>query len=159
MTLSSGTGRIVAGELALEPLDQATAQRIAGGGDPGFPVGAGWPHADTMDGLSMVTTGQALFWLVTVDGVVIGDAGTHGGVDEAGRIEIGYGLAAPFRGRGHGRALVRALTESLLGRPEVRAVIAETEPANLPSRRALESAGFELVSADAQGAHYRRAAA
>jgi RimJ/RimL family protein N-acetyltransferase len=36
-------------------------------------------------------------WLVTADGAVIGDISTHGPVDEAGRVEIGYGLAAPSR--------------------------------------------------------------
>jgi hypothetical protein len=38
-------------------------------------------------------------WLITADGAIIGDIGTHGPVDEAGRAEIGYGLAAPAAAR------------------------------------------------------------
>jgi RimJ/RimL family protein N-acetyltransferase len=148
--------RIVGKGLVLEPLTPEAAQHIVDGGAPEYPVGAGWPHQDTIDGLALARSGKAMAWLVTVDGVVIGDAGTHGAVNEAGEVAIGYGLATPFRGRGHGGALVATLTEWLLTRPEVRAVVAETEPDNLPSRRALESAGFLLVCADPTAAHYRR---
>src|SRR2546430_10743610 len=56
-------------------------------------------------------------WLITADGAVIGDIGTHGPVDEAGRVEIGYGLAAPSRGQGYGSEAVGAVTQWPLSQP------------------------------------------
>ena len=74
----------------------------------------------------IVKTGEALSWLVVADGAVIGDCGLHGGpygpVDDAGRVEIGYGLAAPSRGQGYGSEVVAAITGWLLAQPEVRRV-------------------------------------
>ena len=85
-------------------------------------------------------------WLVTLDGVVIGDCGTHGPADENGDIELGYGLAAPFRGRGFGNEMAIGLTEHLRRLPGVRRVVAnEVLADNVPSRRALERAGFTCV--------------
>src|SRR5437660_310491 len=89
----------------------------------GLTAAEGWPHQDTADGLGMIVkTGEALSWLVVADGAVIGDCGLHGPVDDAGRTEIGYGLAAPSRGQGYGSEVVAAITEWLLAQPEVRRV-------------------------------------
>src|SRR2546421_218532 len=84
----------------------------------GLTAAGGWPHEDTADGLGMIVkTGEPLSWLVVAGGAVIGDCGLHGGthgpVDEAGRVEIGYGLAAPSRGQGYGSEGVGASTEWL----------------------------------------------
>jgi RimJ/RimL family protein N-acetyltransferase len=137
--------RIVTTRLVLEPLSQETAHAIVSGGDDRLVRGDGWPHADTLDALGMVARHGTEAWLVLEDGVVVGDAGTHGPADDAGDIEIGYGLAAPSRGRGLSSEFVPALAESLLARPEIRRVVArEVLASNLPSRRALERAGFRL---------------
>lgn len=84
-------------------------------------------------------------WLVTLGGVVIGECGTVGGLDETGAIEIGYGLAEEHRGRGYGNELVAALSAWLLAHPHVDEVVArEVLADNVASRRALENAGFAL---------------
>jgi RimJ/RimL family protein N-acetyltransferase len=88
--------------------------------------------------------------------VVIGDLGTHGPVDEAGRVEIGYGLAAPSRGQGYGSEAVLAVTDWLLRQPEVRQVQAHTLTDNMPSRRVLEKAGFRYLGLDEGEALYQR---
>jgi RimJ/RimL family protein N-acetyltransferase len=138
-------GRIVTERLVLEPLTQETAQAVVDGLPDGLRHGAGWPHADTLDALGMVAKHGSEAWLILEDGVVIGDAGTHGPPDEAGDVEIGYGLAEPARGRGLSSEFVPALAELLLARPEVRRVVArEVLAENMPSRRALERAGFRL---------------
>jgi RimJ/RimL family protein N-acetyltransferase len=88
---------------------------------------------------------------------VIGDCGTHGGADETGVIEIGYGLAEPFRGRRYGTELVGAMTEWLLAQPRIQAVRASTLADNAASRRVLENNGFSLTGYDANGeAVYQR---
>jgi RimJ/RimL family protein N-acetyltransferase len=129
----------------LEPISQETARAVVSGGDDGLARGEGWPHADTLDALGMVADHGSEAWLILEDGLVVGDAGTHGPPDENGDVEIGYGLAEPSRGRGLSSEFVPALAEMLLARPDVRRVVArEVLASNIPSRRALERAGFRL---------------
>jgi RimJ/RimL family protein N-acetyltransferase len=104
-----------------------------------------------------VKAGYPPGWFIIADGAVIGDCGIHGPADEAGTVEIGYGLAAPSRGQGYGSEAVAAITGWLLGLPEVRQVLARTLISNAPSRRVLEKAGFQLVDTDAEETVYERA--
>lgn len=147
---------IVTPRLTLEPVPESTARAVLVGDLSGLEVGEGWPHADTLDGLAMGLQGDpGAGWFVVLDGVIIGDCGTHGEPDEAGDIELGYGLAAPYRGRGYGTEVVIAVSGWLLERPEVRRVVArDVLKDNLPSRRAVERAGFELESAGEGGVSY-----
>ena len=141
--------RIVTARLILEPVGEETAKKVLAGEDSGLQAGPGWPHADTLDGLAMGVRGDGSAWFVILEGVVIGDCGTHGEPDETGDVELGYGLAAPYRGLGYGSELVAGLSRWLLGRPGVRRVVAcDVLEANVASRRALERAGFELQSVD-----------
>jgi RimJ/RimL family protein N-acetyltransferase len=137
--------QIVTERLVLEPLTRETAAAVVNGRPDGLHRGEGWPHADTLDALRMVAEHGSEAWLILEDGAVVGDAGTHGPADEAGDVEIGYGLAEPVRGRGLAREFVPALAQHLLARPEVRRVVARGVLAdNIPSRRTLEGAGFVL---------------
>lgn len=139
------TERIVTERLVLEPVSAADARAIADGDLSRVRPAEGWPHEDTADGLSMVGRGAAEAWLVTLGGEVIGDIGTHGPPDDAGDIEIGFGLGAPYRGHRYAAELVPALARTLLARPDVRRVVArEVLADNVPSRRTLEGAGFVL---------------
>jgi ribosomal-protein-alanine N-acetyltransferase len=139
------TEALVTDRLVLEPLSQEIARAVVEGRPDGLRHGDGWPHDDTLDALRMVADHGSEAWLILEDGVVIGDAGTHGPPDEQGDVEIGYGLAAPARGRGLAAEFVPALARTLLARPEVKRVVARAVLAdNVPSRRALERAGFEL---------------
>jgi RimJ/RimL family protein N-acetyltransferase len=135
-------GDIAVGDLVLRPVSPALALALVAGDFSEVQVGEGWPHEDTVDGLGMVAQGRSLGWLVTLDDVVVGECGTHASADPTGIVEIGYGLAAPYRGRGFGRQTVRALAHWLLGQPGITGVIAHTDPGNEPSRRSLVSAGF-----------------
>ena len=141
------TTEINAGELVLRPLTAAQAHDIAANDRLPQPLraGEGWPHADSYDGLRMASD-DGYTWLVTLDDLVIGDCGTLGGPSEDGEIEIGYGLAEPYRGRGYGTMLVKPLADFLLVRPGVNRVVAETLPSNRPSYRVLERAGFRRTS-------------
>jgi RimJ/RimL family protein N-acetyltransferase len=150
------TERLTTRRLVLEPLDAETARRVLAGEPTGLTTGPGWPHEDTLDALAMVEHGSEV-WLVLEDGVVVGDIGTHGPPDASGDVEIGYGLAEPVRGRRLASELVPALTEHLLRRPGVRRVVARGVLAdNVPSRRALERAGFVLEREDAGRVWYAR---
>ena len=145
--------------LRLEPLTAETARATVAGDlswltAAGLAAADGWPHDDTADGLAMAgKAGYPPGWLVTAGGAVIG---THGPVDEAGRVEIGYGLAEPSRGQGYGSEAVAAVTDWLLSQPGVRQVRAHTLTSNAPSRRVLEKAGFAYVGLDEGEALYQR---
>ncbi|MGZ4613665.1 MAG: GNAT family N-acetyltransferase [Kineosporiaceae bacterium] len=136
--------------LVVVPQTLAAARALLAGEDPGLPLAEGYPHADTLDGLRMsvayLTSDDELGWFITLaeDGRVIGDCGAKGRVDEAGRVEIGYGLAAPFRAQGYGSEAVGALVGWLRAQPDVQAVTAEVHVGNVASRRLLERLGFTL---------------
>jgi glycogen synthase len=131
--------------LALVPVSPELAAAVIAGDLSALTVGEGWPHEDTVDGLRMAAGEErAWLWFVTLEGVVIGDCGTHGEPDERGEVEVGYGVAGPYRGRGYGTEIVIGLSSWLLGQPGVRRVIARVAADNAPSQRALERAGFAL---------------
>jgi RimJ/RimL family protein N-acetyltransferase len=143
--------------LVLEPVPLAVAQAILAGDHSAVRAGEGWPHADTLDGLAMaVSAGRAPGWFVVLDGQVIGECGTHGPANAAGEVELGFGLAAPHRGRGLGKELVRAVSDWLLRQPGIRRLTARAEVGNLASRAVLVSAGFQVVGRQAHHLVYAR---
>lgn len=136
--------------LVLVSQTREAALALLEGRDCGLPLAEGYPHADTLDGLRMYVEHGGPDdggWFVTLaqDGRVVGDCGTLGWTDEQGRVEIGYGLAAPFRGRGLGTEAVRVLADWVAAQPGVRTVTASVEVGNEASRRLLERLGFVLV--------------
>ena len=143
--------------LVLEPTTPELVQAILAGDLSAIQAGEGWPMEDSLVPMRTAShySVELPGWLVTLDGVVIGDAHTHGDADEAGDIEFGYNVAEPYRGRGYGSELVKGLSQWLLTRPEVKRVVARhVLVENIPSRRALESAGFVLEKADEQHTWY-----
>lgn len=120
----------------------------------GLQAGRGWPHDGTADGLGMYAshgaTGPFCAWLVVDDATVVGDIGCHGGPNEEGSVEIGYGFAGPYRGNGLATEAVSALVSMLREQPDVRTVMATTERGNEPSQRLLERIGFVLVGQEGE---------
>jgi RimJ/RimL family protein N-acetyltransferase len=165
--MSEGDPIVESDQLRLVRMSVDQAAALVEGGPIGLPYGPGWPHADTFDGVRMaVSAGDpaALPWLVlwretaTDEEVVVGDVGCKGSPTTEGEIEIGYGLAAPYRGRGIGTRVVRAYVEWLRTQPDVAVITAETELGNLASRRLLERLGFTLASDENSAAWYELAA-
>lgn len=143
--------------LHLEPITAQVALSIAAGDVAGLDPGDGWPHANTKNGVAMALEhGQPAGWLVRWEGQVIGDCGIHAPADDDGCVEIGYGLAGPYRGRGFGTELVVAISDWLLARRDVSTVLASTSATNFASRRVLEKAGFTMVGATEDETVYRR---
>lgn len=98
--------------------------------------------------------GQAPGWFLMLEGVVIGDCGTHGEPDERGDVELGYGLARPYRGQGYGTEVATGLSRWLLSQDDVRRVVGRAALDNPPARRTLERAGFSFEAADHEHASY-----
>lgn len=122
-------------------------------------AGEGWPHDGTLRGLRMALRyGHAPGWFVTLDGVVIGDAGIHGEPDARGEVELGYGLAHPYRGRGYGTEVAIGLSRWLLTQEGVGSVVGRAALDNPRALRTLERADFTMESVDDKYARYVLAA-
>ncbi|MCW2568467.1 MAG: acetyltransferase, family [Mycobacterium sp.] len=132
--------------LVLVPVSPPQARAIVGGDLSGLRAGPDWPSPELVETLSAALEyGGALGWFVTLDGVVIGDCGVHGGVDAAGDVEIGYGIAPSYRRCGYATEVVGALSRWAGEQPAVRRVVARRVLAdNVGSRRALERSGFAV---------------
>jgi GNAT superfamily N-acetyltransferase len=80
--------------------------------------------------------------------LVIGGIGFHGGVDDSGRVEVGYGIVASHQGRGYATRALGLLIERAreLG---ASTLIAEVDTENAASRAVLARCGFR---SDAMGA-------
>jgi RimJ/RimL family protein N-acetyltransferase len=137
--------------LVLVPMKGEQCAAILAGDLSVVEVGEGWPMEDSL--VNMRTAERYGIelpgWFVTLEGAVIGDISTHGDVDEEGDIEVGYNLAEPYRGRRYASEFVTATSQWLLNRSGVRRVVARhVEVGNVPSRKALERAGFILEKED-----------
>jgi RimJ/RimL family protein N-acetyltransferase len=108
-------------------------------------AGPGWPHDDTPPALGFADLGGLTWLIVDADDRVVGELGTKSDADGAGAVEIGYGLAAPSRGRGLGGRAVAVLLGWLDEQPDVRRVVARVAPGNVASRRLLERLGFQAT--------------
>ena len=142
--------------VSLHTITPAEARRIVAGtplpDDRWHPE---YPLADELDVLRPLANDPApdpVFGLMMIrdarDGLAVGGIGFFGPPDADGAVEVGYGLVPAARGRGLASA---ALTEAIAiaATHGVREVRADTDPANLPSSRVLERAGFrELAESD-----------
>jgi RimJ/RimL family protein N-acetyltransferase len=127
----------------LEPIkDVATRDSLLCGDHGGWATAPGWPHDDTKPGLSFIDSGGWAFLVIDDEDRIAGECGTKLPPDHNGWVEIGYGLAAPSRGRGLGTAAVRELVRWLSERPEVSVIEAEVHVGNVASYRVLERLGF-----------------
>lgn len=142
--------------MKLVPVTAAQVAALSSGETNGRPVAPGWPHDDTAAGLSFVHNGGWQFLVVDDDGRIAGECGTKT-APRGGVVEIGYGLAAPSRGRGLGTAAVSELVDWLVARDDVTVIEAEVHTSNEPSRRLVERLGFLASDAPDQGyLRYRR---
>lgn len=111
-----------------------------------------WPHDDTAPGLLRLTLDPALTgpltvrdlgtWLITYDGIVIGDCGWQGGPDERGQVVLGYGLCLSARGRGLATEAVALLSAWAERQPGVVLLVADVRVGNDASIRLLRRLGF-----------------
>ena len=79
------------------------------------------------------------------DGCVIGSAAFKGAPDEHGVVEIAYGIAPSYEGRGYATEAAKALVAFALERVDVTAIRAHTKPENGASARVLAKNGFQNV--------------
>ena len=74
--------------------------------------------------------------------LVVGCAGFVGQPDEQGAVEIAYGIAPGFQGRGYATEAAGALVRFAIASGRVRLVYAHTRPSTNASTRVLGKCGF-----------------
>jgi [ribosomal protein S5]-alanine N-acetyltransferase len=79
------------------------------------------------------------------DGTVVGAAGFHGPPDDAGMVEVSYGVATVHRRQGYATAMLAALLEWAAAEPEVRVVRASISPDNAGSLATIAGFGFSAA--------------
>jgi len=102
---------------------------------------------DKMESADGVDHPWFTYWLVAVreDGFGAGMIGFKGIPNEAGEVEIGYGIDAGYQGMGYTTEAAKALIEWAFRDERCRSVIApDTERANIASNRVLEKAGMRV---------------
>lgn len=146
--------------IALRPCSVALARAVVAGDLSNVDAAPGWPHADTVDALRPYAehgSGDVPGpWLVDLDGRVIGDCGWYAPPGSDGEVEIGYGIAVPYRRQGYGSAAVAALLTWVAAQPGVRRIVAETEVTNVASRAILERNGFAVLEVRSATVRYGR---
>ena len=79
------------------------------------------------------------------DRSVIGAGGYKGPPDEAGTVEIAYGIVPAYQGQGYATEAASALVAFAVERVDVRMIRAHTMPDGNASMRVLVKSGFQLV--------------
>ena len=79
------------------------------------------------------------------DDRVIGSAAFKGAPDGDGVVEIAYGIAPSYEGRGYATEAAKALVAFALERVDVTSIRAHTKPENDASGRVLSKSGFQQV--------------
>lgn len=154
--------------LVLHAVTPAEAQRIVSQAPgPEDTWADGFPREGDLEGLGMLlraggdATGAPPFgsMLITerASRNAIGSIGFYGPPDEEGQVTIGYGLVEQYRGRGLGTEALEALIAYCRSRPEVRAILADTEVENKVSQRVLEKCGFTFIRASSELCFHRLA--
>ncbi|HEX4430111.1 MAG TPA: GNAT family protein [Frankiaceae bacterium] len=164
--------------LLLRLIDEPAAESIVAGSCP-----AGWRCAPDYPaegdrvaaamflercaaGIDPRPFGAYLVWKVTEraygttdseqPGVIIGGIGFHGGMDDRGRVEIGYGIVGSERRKGHATQALRQLIEVARDLGAVT-LFAETDPSNEPSQAVLRRVGFSRYGDDEHAVRFELA--
>jgi RimJ/RimL family protein N-acetyltransferase len=82
-------------------------------------------------------------WMMVAGGEAVGLCGIKARPSPHGDVEIGYGVAASRRRRGHATAAVAALVENAQHIGGIQTIVACTTLDNLASQRVLERNGFK----------------
>jgi len=82
-------------------------------------------------------------WMIVAEGEIVGLCGIKHSPSSSGEVEIGYGIAASRRRRGHATRGIALLVERAREIPAIRCIIAETDISNVASQAVLRNNGLE----------------
>lgn len=137
--------------MLVEATDDHFAALIAGAAPSGLRVPDGGVEAlevlQMLRGLAQSMRQQIspASWLIVADGEIVGLCSITKAFPTPRTIEIGYGLAASRRGRGHAAVAVAELLDWARCDKRIAVIAADTAVDNLPSQRVLERNGFMRI--------------
>ena len=140
--------------IVLRELSQEELEALAWGrcciGSLSVVEGALPPPPLLLDVFHRIEAGAQVRWIapwvfVDVDSDTVVGSGGFKGEPQAGRVEIGYGVAECARNCGVATYAVRELVRRALADPNVEIVYAESRTDNTASRRVLQKTGFKQV--------------
>jgi RimJ/RimL family protein N-acetyltransferase len=85
--------------------------------------------------------------------VLVGSIGFKGSPDDKGRVEIGYSILHRWQNQGIATEAIQILSDWAFTQKGVTQVIAQVEPANLPSIRVLEKSGYQSIGKGTEPGH------
>lgn len=155
--------------LTLIPITLQAAENLISGGNAeveklGLKVNKAWPTDDTRDILPIIVevlkenepSGFETWMIVKKDNnEIIGDIGFHGGPDEAGEVEIGYGIVEEERKNGFGFEAARAIFNWAIEKENVNVIKADCLINNIPSAKILEKLGMKETNRDDELIYWR----
>jgi RimJ/RimL family protein N-acetyltransferase len=89
---------------------------------------------------------SSYFFIHRADKALIGLGGYKGAPDENGSVEIGYGVAPAYRGKGYATEAAEALIQSAFAYPDVQMVCAHTLAETNASGSILSKLGMNKVA-------------
>lgn len=123
----------------------------------GLRVAAGWPNEAERGVLALVADRigrdpaladwQMQLFIHTDDRIIIGTGGFKGRPDQAGMVDLGYGIAPAYQGRGYATEAGAALVAWAFAQPGVRRVFADCLATNPASARVLAKLGLRQLPA------------
>ena len=126
----------------IEITDECRAAVLAGADRlsemTGLSIPAGWPVFPEIFARPASAEWPLFLFVHQVEGAVVGSGGFLGSPDDLGRVQIGYEVAADYRGRG---IATRAMQQVLSLRPDAQ-VVAVTEQAVGASASVLSKLGL-----------------
>lgn len=85
-------------------------------------------------------------WMIELkDGSHVGEL-CFKGISKDGIVEIGYGIAGEYQGKGYATEAVKAVVDWALKQAAVLCIKAETEESNIASQKVLKKVGFMSTS-------------
>lgn len=97
------------------------------------------------DAESPLTVWGSYLFIHRIDHAVIGFGGFKGAPDAEGMVEIGYGVAPSYQGRGYATQAAQALVNFAFTSPQVRVVCAHTAPEENASTSVLTKIGMRYI--------------
>ncbi|CAA9560909.1 MAG: GCN5-related N-acetyltransferase [uncultured Thermomicrobiales bacterium] len=147
------TERLTIRPFARDLMLTAIADSTKAGARLGLRVAEGWPNAAERDALPFLADELArqpglAEWgmqilIHTEEAIIIGTAGFKGKPLDNGTVELGYGIAPAYQGRGYATEAVRGLIAWAFTQSQVKRVFANCLPENAASARVLTKAGFQ----------------
>jgi len=149
------TARLTIRPFTREMMLAALDEPAVAGALLGLRVAAGWPNEAERGVLALMANQierdpalvdwQMQLFIQTEEGIIIGTGGFKGRPDTTGMVDLGYGIAPAYQGRGYATEAGAALIAWAFAQPGVRRIFADCLATNPASARVLAKVGLRQI--------------